>query len=107
MASVLIEERNKAAADALIECIQACHACNYRCCEGSAQMGACGRSCIDCATICEVVLTLLARDSRWAAQARQLCSEVCTSCAAECEEFDDEYCLACARACRACAESCL
>jgi hypothetical protein len=107
MASILVAEHNKIVVDALAECIQACHACNYRCCEGSERMGECGRSCVDCATVCEFTLTLLSRDSRWAAQACQLCAEICTTCAAECDKFDDEYCQRCAKACRACAQRCL
>jgi hypothetical protein len=106
MASILVAENSKVTVDMLSECIQACQACNYRCCEGSTQMGECGRLCVDCAAICELTLTLLSRGSRWSARIAELCAEACDSCAAECSKFDDEYCQQCARSCRACAEQC-
>ena len=106
MAISLVAERNKSVVDAIVECIKACHACNYRCCEGNEQMGECGRSCVDCAAVCELTLTLLVRDSPWAAQACRLCAEVCAACAAACAGFDDDYCKKCAQACLACAQLC-
>jgi hypothetical protein len=107
MANMMVAEQNKVAVDALVECIQACHACNYRGCGDNQETAACGRLCADAASVCELTLTLLARGSVWAVPASRLCGDICGSCADECGKCDDAYCMSCAPAVRACADSCV
>jgi hypothetical protein len=106
MANVLVEQTNQAGVDACADCQQACEACNYNCCLNDGEMAECGRLCLDCAAICQLFVTLLARGSGLAAELCHLCAEACDACAAECERYDMEYCQRCAEACRRCAEQC-
>lgn len=41
--------------------------------------------CVDCAEICKLLGTLLARGSQLAPKVAQLCAEVCDACAELCE----------------------
>ncbi len=105
MAATMVKASYQAAADATARCRQSCETCHYNCClpNGSAE---CGRLCLDCAEICRVTETLLARGSQWAPKMAALCAEVCDACAAQCEQSSSEYCAACAQACRECARLC-
>lgn len=69
-------------------------------------MAAYAKLCLDCAAICALCVTLLARSSGWSDQVCRLCAEICEACATECERFDAEACRRCAKACRRCAEAC-
>jgi hypothetical protein len=106
MASALIAERNRACLDACSECEQACEACAYGCCMGSAEMVACGQLCLDCAAISRLCQTLLERGSAWATKVCELCAEICEACAAECAKHEDEACRRCAEACQRCVREC-
>jgi hypothetical protein len=106
MANTMIAQQNKLVVDALVECIQACHACNYRGCGDSPETAECGRQCADAASVCELTLTLLSRGSTWAVPVTALCGDICTSCADECGKCDDAYCLSCSPAAQACADAC-
>jgi hypothetical protein len=106
MANALVAERNRACIDACSECEQACEACAYGCCMGSAEMVACGRLCLDCAAVSTLCQTLLERGSAWATKVCELCAEICEACAAECAKHQDETCQRCAEAGRRCAREC-
>jgi hypothetical protein len=61
----------------------------------------------DCAEICRVAASFMARESDHAVRVCSVCAEVCDACAASCERVpDDEDMEACARTCRRCAQSC-
>jgi hypothetical protein len=104
MTTTMIAERDRTIIGALAECVEACSACAYRCGFGSEGMAACGRLCADCASICELVHTLLSRESPWAASIARVAAQVSTECAAEGEKHDDEVCRACVPVCRAAAK---
>lgn len=106
MATAIVQQRNQACLDSCAECEQACESCNYNCCAENPRMILCARLCLDFAMISAACATLLARDSGWAGQLCRLCTEVCQTCAVECEKYDMDYCRECAAACRRCAEQC-
>lgn len=97
------------------DCIAACQACVLAC-EGCAS--ACLREpdvqamarCIvldrDCADLCALAATLMARDSAHAQALCALCAQACDACAEECGGHQMDHCQACAAACRRCAEAC-
>lgn len=57
----------------------------------------------DCAAICRLAASAMARDSEMAKQICRLCSEICLACANECGRHSHNHCQACASACRKCA----
>jgi hypothetical protein len=69
-------------------------------------MVTCVRECLDCATLCQACVTLLARDAPYGPELCGLCASACNACATECERFDDELMIECARVCRRAAELC-
>jgi len=96
-------------------CIAACDACADACdhcasaCLGEEDvemMAACIRLDLDCAAICRMAASYMARDSRYAPELCRLCADVCEACAAECARHSQPHCQACAQTCRQCAEEC-
>jgi hypothetical protein len=62
---------------------------------------------LDCAEICAVAIGYISRGSENFQAVMQLCADICTACADECERHSHmEHCKRCAEACRACAETC-
>lgn len=57
----------------------------------------------DCAAICRLAASAMARDSEMAKQICRLCIEICLACANECGRHSHSHCQACASACRKCA----
>jgi hypothetical protein len=60
----------------------------------------------DCADICRLTSTYMARGSEFANQMCRMCAEVCDACAEECEKHAVPHCQDCAQACRRCAQEC-
>lgn len=99
-------------------CIEACHAAAVaadRCanaCLAERDPGALAR-CIqldlDCAQICRLAASYLARDSENAKLICEDCAEICERCAEECDRHAEHHahCRDCAQACRACLQACL
>jgi hypothetical protein len=56
--------------------------------------------------MCRLTASLLQRGDLQAVRFGALCAEICDICAAECERFEDPFCLRCALACKECAEMC-
>lgn len=91
-------------------CIDACNACALACdrCAAAclaepdpAAMARCIRMDLDCAQLCRLLASLLARDSENATLIAEDCAEVCERCADECERHAHmDHCRACAQACR-------
>jgi len=61
----------------------------------------------DCADICRLTGTLIARGSLHGQHLLRECAEVCNLCAKECEKHAHmKHCQECADACRACEKAC-
>lgn len=97
-------------------CIKACDDCAVECehcataCLEEDQVKMLAR-CIqrdrDCADICRLALTLMARGSEFVSQICALCAEICQACGDECVKHKKmEHCQRCAEACYRCAEEC-
>ena len=96
-------------------CIDACNACAVACdtcaaaCFAEPDVKAMAR-CIqldtDCAAICRLATSYMARGSELAGLICKACADVCDACAQECAKHQMEHCGRCAEACRRCAEEC-
>ena len=96
-------------------CIEACNACAAAC---NQCMAACLRETdpkpmvrcigldIDCAAVCQIAASMMARGSLHTETICTLCAEICEACAEECVKHNMAQCQACARACKHCAEAC-
>ena len=60
----------------------------------------------ECADICRLTASLLARDSENSEKFLKLCADICDTCAEECKKHEHEHCKECARACEQCALLC-
>lgn len=96
-------------------CIEACNACADECdhcataCLKEADpkpMARCMALDIDCAAICRLAASFMARDSELAGQICGFCAEACDACGAECGKHNMQHCKECAEACRRCADEC-
>lgn len=96
-------------------CIDACNACANACdhCAASClqeedvkMMARCIATDMDCAQVCRLAASLMARGSEHAAAFCRLCAEVCRNCGDECAKHDMDHCQQCAAACKRCAEEC-
>jgi hypothetical protein len=96
-------------------CIEACNACADACdhcaCACLAEddpkpMARCIALDMDCAALCRLAASYMARDSENAQALCALCSEICAACRGECSTHDMDHCKACAEACRRCEEEC-
>jgi hypothetical protein len=97
-------------------CHEACSDCRRQCLETFAQhcvvLG--GRHVdpdhaqlmLDCADICQVAESFLARNSEHHAFVCVACASICRICADSCDELDDQVMRMCAVSCRRCAEIC-
>jgi len=96
-------------------CIDACYACATECghCAASClqeqdvkSMARCIQLDMDCAHICSLAASYMARGSEFAQALCRLCAEVCQACAEECGKHQMDHCQRCAQACSKCAEEC-
>jgi Domain of Unknown Function (DUF326) len=105
----MAHENNIELIDALNNCIMECNHCAAACLEEAdvKMLTRCIKLDIDCADICSLTASLIARGSEHANHLLEECAEVCGACAEECEKHSQmEHCKQCAEACRACAEAC-
>jgi hypothetical protein len=94
---------------ALAECIAECNRCLTACLDEPevGMLTRCIKLNMDCAEICALTITYIARDSEHTFQVRDECEEICLHCAHECEKHTNmEHCMVCAEVCRHCAEIC-
>lgn len=89
-------------------CVAACNFCASSCLkEDNVQMMAkCISIDMDCAEVCRTTAILLARDSNHGKHLLRECIEICEACEAECSKHETAHCMACAKACRECADAC-
>lgn len=96
-------------------CIEACNDCADACDHCAAAclqednvkiMTRCIALDIDCAQICRLAASTMARGSEFAYQLCALCADLCEACGAECAKHAMDHCQECAAACRRCAQEC-
>lgn len=96
---------------ALNKCAAECNHCASACLDEQdvKMLAKCIKLDIDCADICNLTASLIARRSEHGRHLLKECAEVCNACAEECEKHAKmgmEHCRICAEACRACADAC-
>ena len=102
-------EKNSALIDVLNNCAIECSHCAMACLDEQdvKMLAKCIKLDIDCAEICRLTASLLARGSEHGIHLLRECAEVCDACAEECEKHSHmEHCKHCAEVCRHCAEEC-
>lgn len=96
-------------------CIEACNECAVACdfCAASClqeqdvkAMARCIALDMDCAQVCRLASSTMARDSEFASMICQMCAEICEACGEECARHQMSHCQECAQACRRCAAEC-
>ena len=95
--------------DACNACADACDHCSVACLHepDPKPMARCIERDMDCAAICRMAASWMARDSELAGRICEACAEVCEACATECEKHSRmDHCRRCAEACRRCADEC-
>lgn len=94
---------------ACARCARDCEQCVAACLreDDGTQLAECMRLGMDCAEACWAAASYLSRRSTFELDVCQLCAEICTACAAECERHASlDFCQKCASSCRACAKKC-
>lgn len=94
--------------DACYECATACDHCATSCLQEQdvKMMARCIALDMDCAQICRLAASYMARGSEMASTICQVCADVCDACADECAKHQMGHCQECAQACRRCADEC-
>lgn len=96
-------------------CIDACNLCADACdyCAASClkepdpnSMARCIALDIDCAQICRLAASFMARGSELTNTICQTCAEICDACGDECSKHQMQHCQDCAATCRRCADEC-
>ncbi len=96
-------------------CIEACNTCADACdfCAASClgepdlkMMARCIALDMDCAQLCRLAASYMARSSEFVDTICQVCADICDACAEECARHQMDHCQACADACRRCADEC-
>jgi hypothetical protein len=103
-----MHNENKYIISELNACVAECNHC-FAACLGEKNIGMLA-NCIklnrECADICQMTASILARGSEHSHLFLNICAAICTACADECERHSHEHCKACAAACRKCANAC-
>ncbi len=102
-------ENHRQLITALNDCATECNHCATACLDEQdvKMLSKCIKLDIDCAEICSLTSSLLARSSDHGHHLLKECAEVCNACAEECEKHTHmEHCKKCAEACRSCAKAC-
>lgn len=105
----MAHEQNKQLLEALSNCAAECNHCATACLDEQdvKMLSRCIKLDIDCAEICMLTASYVARGSEHAQHLLDECAEICYACAEECEKHSHmEHCKRCAEACRKCAEAC-
>ena len=108
----MAHERNETLLTALNKCAAECSHCATACLneQDVRMLSRCIKLDIDCADICRLTASYVARSSEHANHLLKECAEICEACAQECEKHAAhgmEHCRTCAQACRHCAEECM
>jgi hypothetical protein len=92
----------------LLNCVSECNKCMSDCLneEDVSMMARCIELNTDCAEICALTASFLARNSESADTLLALCGEICQACGDECAKHEANHCLKCSAICHDCAEAC-
>lgn len=104
--------KNEGLLNALTHCAAVCNHCFTACLDEAdvKMLARCIKLDRDCADVCMLAASLIARGSEHGRHLLKECAEICNACAAECEKhaaMGMAHCKECAEACRACAQACL
>lgn len=107
----MVHQQNQHLLNALNNCAAECSHCATACLDEQnvKMLAQCIKLDIDCADICTLTASLIARGSEHGKHLLKECAEICDACAEECEKHAQmgmEHCKACAEACRRCADEC-
>ena len=106
----MAHQENQSLLEALNNCAAECNHCATACLDEQdvKMLARCIKLDLDCADICQLTASYVARGSEHANHLLKECAEICEACAAECEKHTHmEHCKRCAVACRRCAEACM
>ena len=100
----LVDNHTQQLINILADCVANCEACAKDCVsQGNADLAGCIALCLDCATLCQACIPLLARGSQFSPELCRACADACEQCAQECERTGMTEC---AEACRKAAKAC-
>lgn len=105
---IMAHEQYQSCIEACNECAVACDHCATSCLQEQdvKAMARCIAMDMDCAQICRLAASYMARGSEFASALCQMCAEVCEACGEECAKHQMSHCQECAQACRRCAAEC-
>ncbi|HBF20390.1 MAG: four-helix bundle copper-binding protein [Owenweeksia sp.] len=94
--------------ESLQKCIRECLNCADSCLDEDniKKMVPCVRLDRACAETCQAGANLLAINATNAREMVQLCKDICSKCADECEKHEMDHCKRCGEACRECEKAC-
>lgn len=106
----MAHQNNKSLIESLSNCAMECNHCATACLDEQdvKMLSTCIKLDIDCADVCQLTASLIARSSEHGFHLLKECAEICDACAEECEKHAQhmEHCKVCAEECRRCAEEC-
>lgn len=94
--------------DACNDCATECEHCSTACLneDDIKMMVRCIKLDMDCAQICRLAASCMARGGEFATAICSLCAEICDACEEECAQHQMAHCQRCAEACNRCAAEC-
>jgi hypothetical protein len=103
-------KQNQELLNRLSTCAAVCNHCATACLdeEDVKMLARCIKLDTDCAEICRITASFVARGSEHAQHLLRESAEICVACASECEKHANhmDHCRECAEVCRQCAEAC-
>ena len=94
--------------DACNECAVTCNHCASACLQERdvQSMARCIALDMECADICRLAVSSMARRDEHMQAICALCADICQACGDECAKHPMDHCRECADACRRCADEC-
>lgn len=107
--TILLNSIEKACIEACNECAVACLQCATACLQEAdpKPMVRCIALDLECAAICQLAASSIARGGEHMKAICALCAQACSGCATECGKHDMDHCKRCAEKCKRCAAACL
>ena len=104
----MLSQIEEACLRACNECAAACLQCATACLHEAdpKSMARCISLDLECADICQLAASLIARAGEHKQAICALCDQACCSCATECDKHGMGHCTRCAEACRRCSDAC-